>query len=650
MRKDSAIDCLSCILLRSFGPLIRSLPKSFTLFLGESLGALFYCLDRKHRAIAYSNIKTALGAQLPPGRIRSLTMEFYRAFGRNLVEIFFIPLVNEEYLKKYIRFEGLERVSEGFKKGKGVIFLGMHEGSWELSNIISALLGFPFSLFIRSQRLPRLNTLLNSYRSRKGCRIIQRKNETRQLIKELRSNSAIGMTADQGGKGGLLVDFFGKDASMPTGAVRIGLKYGAAIIPVFYTRIKGPYIKVFIEPPFELKRTGDPARDLRENLQEIIHIFERYIRRFPKEYLWSYKIWKYAKEKRILILSDAKAGHLRQAESVAKLASAALKDKGIKSAIDTLEVKFRNGFSRRALPFCAYFADRFSCQGCLWCLKAFLEAGAYKNLAGVKPDIIISCGARLAAVNLVLARESLARSIAVMRPSILSVQRFDLAVIPEHDRPPKRKNVAITQGALNLIDEDYLKEQSGRLIRNSTLSIGPDSPLRMGLLIGGDTKGFHLDRSLMSRVIKQIKSVCGKWNAHILVTTSRRTPKEIETLVKEEFGGYPRCNLLVIANEANVPEAVGGILALSSVVVTTPESISMISEAASSNGYAVTFKARGLSRRRREFLGRLNEKRHIYLSEERSLAQAIDALWLKRPAVNSLKDNILVRKALERIL
>lgn len=657
MKKDSVADYLSCILFKSLGPLIRALPKSFTLFLGSKLGELCYLLDPKHRAIAYSNIKTAFGDKLSPGEILKLTKDFYRSFGKNLIEIFFIPLVNEEYIKRYISFEGLGHVNDGFKRGKGVIFVAVHEGSWELSNVLSAYLGIPFSLFVRNQRLPRLNALLNSYRSQKGCKIIQRENETRQLIKELRSNAAIGMTADQGGKEGMLVKFFGKDASMPTGAVRLALKYGCALIPVFYTRVSGPRIKAIIEPPFKLRETGSPDTDVKENLQGIIRIFEKYIRRFPQEYLWSYKIWKYAKEKKILILSDGKAGHLKQAESVARLARAVLIDKGISAAIDTVEVKFlpagrqgRKKFSRQALTFCSFFKGRYSCQGCLWCFRNFLEEAVYKRLVSLKPDIIISCGASLSAVNFVLARESLAKSIAVMRPSIFSVKRFDLVVMPRHDCPPQRKNVAITEGALNLVDENYLKEESDKLIRNSTLSVSPNSTLFIGFLIGGDAKGFHLDKNLMAGVIKQVKSACEKWNAHVLVTTSRRTSREIEILVKEEFGSYPRCNLLVIANEANTPETVGGVLGLSSLIVTTPESISMLSEAASSNRYVVTFKAAGLSRRHREFLGRLNKKGYIYLSEGANLDKAIDDIWLKRPAVNSLKDNIIVSEAIKRII
>ncbi|MCX5702160.1 MAG: lysophospholipid acyltransferase family protein, partial [Candidatus Omnitrophica bacterium] len=299
MKKDFLIDYLSCILFRIAGPLIRSLPKRFSLFLGRCLGELTYYFDLKHKSVSYSNIKTAFASKLSPSGLSKLTKDFFRAFGENFIEAFFIPFINKEYINKYISIEGLDHIKEAFKKGKGVIFLGVHAGSWELSNIICAQLGFPFSLFIRDH-----------------CKLIGRKNQTRQLIQALKNNEAIGITVDQGGKTGCMVKFMGKDASMPQGAVRLGLKYDATLLPGFYYRVRGPYIKIIIEPPFKIKRTGNIGADIHDNLQAIVNIFEKHIYKHPTQYLWSYKIWKYAGEKNILILNDGKAGHLRQAEAV----------------------------------------------------------------------------------------------------------------------------------------------------------------------------------------------------------------------------------------------------------------------------------------------------------------------------------------------
>lgn len=656
MNKDFIVDYWGCILFRLFGPIVRSLPVNVSLSLGRMMGELFYYFDFKHKAIAYSNIKTVFKDRLSPAKISNLNQEFYRTFGQNLIDIFLIPLIDKEYIDKYITIEGLDYVTEAFKRGKGILFLSVHAGSWELSNIICANLGLPYSLFIRDQRHPRLDKLLNSYRSQKGCRIIQRQNQTQQLIQALKNNESIGITGDQGGKDGTLVKFFGKYASMPSGAVRLALKYDATLLPAYYMRIKGPYIKIMVEPPFKLKRSGDKDKDIQDNLQELIQIFERYILKYPQEYLWSYKIWKYTKEKNILVLSDGKTGHLRQAQAVCKTTSNYLKDKGINANIDIIEIKFRNKFAQFALNFSSCLAGRYHCQGCLWCLRTFLDDDTYNHLLTLKPDIVISCGSSIAAINFVVSRENLAKSIVIMRPSILSTKRFDLVIMPRHDRPQRRKNVAVTEGALNLIDEGYLKEQSDRLLRSSVVPCLPAgrsyrlSDLCIGLLIGGDTKTFRLREDIILEVIKQIKSISERFNADILVTTSRRTSQEIEHLVKEEFKDYPRCKLLVIANEKNLTEAVGGILGLSQIIITSPESISMISEAANSKKYVLVFDTSGLSIKHRRFLKEFSENKYVYLVKTSGLIGAIQDIWLNRPQIHTPKDRLIVSEAVKRIL
>ena len=659
MNRNSTTDYFGYILLRLFGPLIRRLPLNFVMFLGKRIGDLLYCFDFKHKAVAYGNIKTALGAELSPAQLSGLTRRFYQTFGENIMEILLTPLINKDYINKYITIEGSDYIQQGFKKGKGVILLSIHAGSWELSNIICAHLGFPFTLFVREQRHSRLDRLLNSYRFQKGCKIIPRQNGIRHLIRALKDNQAIGMTADQGGRAGLLVKFFGKDASMAYGAVKLALKYDAAIIPGFYTRISGPRVKLVLGPPVKIIKTGDLDKDIYTNLQMVASTFQESILRDPQEYLWTYKIWKYGLEKNIIILSDAKTGHLRQAQAVANIADGFLKSIGIKTTVRMVEIKFKNNFAKSALTASSCLAGKYHCQGCLWCLRTFLKEDVYRAIVSLKPDIVISCGSSMAAINYVVSRENLAKSIVIMRPSVLSMKRFDLVIMPKHDRLPKRKNVAVTEGALNLIDEEYLRIQSEKLVQQRAIpavcgpAFGGSSQLSafsIGLLIGGDAKGFHLEEGVILEIIKQIKSVAEKLNADILVTTSRRTSREVENLVKEEFRSYHRSRLLIIANEENISEAVGGILGLSQIVITSPESISMISEAASSGKYVLVFESGGLDRKHRYFLDYFVKNKYIFLVEAGSLAKVIANVRLEKPEMDTLKDNLLVREAIKKIL
>ncbi len=626
---------------------MRILPVEVSFFLGRRLGDCFYYFDLKHKARAYANIKAAMGGSLSPFVLSKLTREFYQSFGQSIIEVFLIPLVDKKYMDKYIEIEGEENVWEAFKNGKGVILASVHAGSWEFSNIICARLGFPFTLFVKGQKFPRLNQLLNSYRKNRGCKIITRAGGLKELVGSLKDNQAIGMTMDQGGGPGILIDFFGRPASMPTGAIKLALKYGTALVPVFFNRVRGPKIKIWVGKQFVISRTDDKEKDIKNNLRKVVSVFEGFIRQYPREYLWIYKIWKYSDRREIVILSDGKAGHLRQSEAVSRIARGLLSDKDIIAKINIVEVKFKSKPARFFFNICVTLSGKYHCQGCLGCLKKFLTEDTYRILASLKPDIIISAGSSVAGVNFVLSRENLSVSVVILRPSILSTHRFNLVIMPQHDRPLRRKNLLVIEGALNLIDEKYLAEESARLISFKGLN---KQGLYIGLLIGGESKKFSLSPKLMLDVAREVKSLADKIDAGILITTSRRTSLEVEAMIKREFKDYPRLKVLIIANEENCPQAIGGILGLSSIIIASPESISMISEAVNSRKYVFAFKAPGLSLKHQRFLKHLAEKKYIYLAERANLSSAAEAVWRDKPAPHSLRDNYLVSEALKKIL
>jgi mitochondrial fission protein ELM1 len=221
--------------------------------------------------------------------------------------------------------------------------------------------------------------------------------------------------------------------------------------------------------------------------------------------------------------------------------------------------------------------------------------------------------------------------------------------MPRHDRPPKRKNVVTTEGALNIIGETYLRQQAEDL----TFALGLNPQVltnSIGLLIGGDTKNFTLNKEVVGEVIKQLKNASQVLKREILATTSRRTSREVESLVKDELKDYPSCRILIIAKEKNLPSAVGGILGLSRLVVVSPESISMISEAVTSERYVLVFKSDGIDKRHRRFLDYFASKNYIFLCEPENIARVIEEIGKTAPRINSLKDKSLIKGALEKLV
>ena len=645
---NSIVDYIACILLKTIGPVIRSLHPLAAFWIGARLGEIVFVFDVKHRAIAYANLKTAFGDRMPPGQIRQRTLEFYRSFGQNIIEIFLIPVIDEKYALRYVTIEGLENVKAAFQKGRGVFFVSVHEGSWELSNILATHLKIPFSMFVREQKMPRLNELLNSYRKAKGCKIIRKEDQTRELIRLIRANESCGMSVDQGGRDGVRVSFFNKDASMAPGAVRLALKYDAALVPVFSTRVRGPYIKLIIEPPMQLARSGNIDDDIKTNLQDLILRYQKYLYLYPKEYLWHYRIWKYSLRRDVLILSDEKTGHLRQSEALANIIGGYLKAKGIDIAIRAVPVHMKNAVCRSILPLASISSCRCVCQGCLRCLRALLTPDSLREVAGSKADIVISCGSSLAGVNRLVALENQAKSIVIMKPAGMKVRQFDLAVIAKHDNPVAGRNVVVTRGALNLIDEPYLRASGDRLQEHIGV-LDRTKPV-IGILFGGDAKQFHLGDAIVKAIVSQVSAVARELDATVLVTTSRRTPAGAQAVIKSAFEHDPRCRFLVIANERNYDFAVGGILDKADIAVISPESISMVSEAASGRAHVVVFDSAGISRKHRSLLDDFERDGLIRLVNPNELSGSIRDLCYNKTGRRRLDNTAPVIEGLRKIL
>jgi mitochondrial fission protein ELM1 len=566
--------------------------------------------------------------------------------------------MNLEKFRKIVEIDGLENLENALKQGKGVILLAMHFGSWEMANLLSATLGHPYKVLVKPQtKYSRLDDLLNSYRQCGGSVVLERGMGTRGFLKSLKDNEVVALVVDQGGRDGVLTPFFGREASMSVGAVRVGLKLGVPICFAVIARTGGERHRMIMNPPLDLVETGDAQKDLAANLAKIAGQMEKYIRAWPAEYMWFYKIWKYSKDSMISIITDGTTGHLRQSEAVAGLLRTVLAERGVTTQLPVLSVKFKSAFLGKLLMALCLIADLFGRRGRLGLLRLCLTPDSFRQVMSVNPEFIISAGSSIAAVNYLLSKEHDAKSIVILKPSILNMRRFDLVLLPSHDRIFGRhpENVVITHGAPNLVMDSYLREQTeGLFKRYSHLKNGDN--FKIGILLGGDTKDFVLTEQRIRVFLHQVMEAAEETQADILLTTSRRTSAKIENLVMRELKKYNRCKFLIIANREAVPEAVGGILGLCDVVIVSGDSISMISEAASSGKKVIVFPVdhnKGLAFEKTKhgrFLDRLNSEGYVLSSDVKNIKDSLYKLIKNKVQTKRLNDNAVVTDGLKRLI
>jgi KDO2-lipid IV(A) lauroyltransferase len=142
---------------------------------------------------------------------------------------------------------------------------------------------------------PKIDGLVNAYRSRSGSGPIFKDESARHMLKILHGGGTIGILADQNTvtNEGVFVDFFGRQACTTTGIARVALHTRAAVIPVYsYWDESANKYKLRFMPALELIRTGDANKDIFENTQHFARVTEEIIRSLPEQWTWIHARWK----------------------------------------------------------------------------------------------------------------------------------------------------------------------------------------------------------------------------------------------------------------------------------------------------------------------------------------------------------------------
>ncbi len=648
--------CLLFI-VKSIATLLRALPWGMALFIARVVGWTGYYVLPKKRRVVYANLKTVFAGRKSPAELRRISKKTLINFAQSIVEVLCFPKLRQLALGRFVKLKGREHVEQARAEGKGLILLAVHSGNWELANVVGSSLGYPYNLVANPHpKAPKLDALLNKYRGLWGAKIIAPGVATREIVRALKDNEIVILVLDQGGEDGSPVKFFGKTASMSTGAIRLGIKYGTPVCPVWINRTGPGRHCLTVFPPLELPSGDVPEKGMVEATRRAAKHFEGLLSANPEEYMWSYKVFKYTTEPHVLVLDDGRTGHLRQSQAVAQMLKGALAQRGKNSVERTVLVQYKSRFASKAFALYAFFAQYLPLLRREDALPFFLTKETCDALWADRSDFIISCGSSVGGLNFLLSRTDMARSICLLKPGLVSWDRFDLVIVPSHDDPPAalKTRAAVTKAALNLITPEYLKNQGTQLL-NRYAHLKGNVRTKIGVLLGGDTKGVSFDEGQIRSLIRQLKEAALYFNADILFTTSRRTSPVIDALVAKEFRNFERCPLCIIANENNIPEAVGGILSLSELLVVSGESISMVSEAVSSGKRTIVFSPGGTYNpgspsKYDHFVLDLAEQGYLVASSVKDLSMSIADMLRNKLTLKALNDRALVQKAIEGML
>ncbi|MFH1505315.1 MAG: ELM1/GtrOC1 family putative glycosyltransferase [Candidatus Omnitrophota bacterium] len=530
------------------GVLLR-LPLNYCYFIGRIIGLLFYLNGRKRR-VAFGNIKSAF----PHKNYKDVQIILKRSFinfGLNIIESLIAPRIY-----KNIEIRGEEKVTL-----EGGIFVGIHAGNWEV--VVAAFAHkHKFAVLAKPQKHKGLDKFLNELRRAGKIKVCF---TLRELIRCLRENYMIGMVLDHGAEDdAMTIDFFSHQVSTPKGAVYLAKKFNKKIYTNFSYRRDSYYHIAELEGPIDIG-----GKDDREILTYLNKIYQGYLEKYPWEYFWYYKRFKYKDNRDIVILSDSKPGHLKQSKAFFSL----LSEEKYKARSKIIEIKYKNRLCRFMAEAAVFFSGK-NCLGRGRYLSFFVDKNTWAQLDSVYADIVISAGSSAAAANKLFSSYLGAKSVVILKPNI-PLSRFDLAVIPEHDRIEPSKKVAVFKGAL------YYPLNHQEKIKNSRDYFNLSGRKKVSFFIGGPLFGEEAFMEGLKLFIPKLKAFSSKQGYKILISTSRRTPIQAESYLEQELGDFVHTEALVIASRKNYDFVFEGFSLLADIIFVSSESVSMVSEAAS---------------------------------------------------------------------
>lgn len=180
-----------------------------------------------------------------------------------------------------------------------------------------------------------------------------------------------------------------------------------------------------------------------------------------------------------------------------------------------------------------------------------------KSLPETPFDLIVSSGSSTYYATKTLSKKLGIKSVTMMLPQSYRYD-FDLIFAQRHDTPPKQDNIIILPANFSYVEPKGLFTPKIKSI---------------GIIIGGNNTLFTMSTK---RLKQQLDFIFDQFKAYeIAVTTSPRTPKEIETLIES----YPFAYSVIFSQNKINP--IADFLHHCEIVFITMDSTSMISEAIS---------------------------------------------------------------------
>jgi len=282
-------------LLRAVLAMVEWLPLRWAQALGRAVGTAAFHLAPGERRKALASLGVAFPEMSEQARLE-LVRRCFRHLGTAALEMAVAPRLGVGGLDRLVDMSGgaIEGMRQAHARGNGVVCIAAHLGNWELHAWSVARHGLPLAAVGKENVDPRLNGLVDRFRSRGGLRNVWRgqPGAAVAMLRALRKGELLAMLIDQDTNvQNVFVPFFGRPAATPRAAADLVVRTGATALVCLNHRGEDGVYRASTEE-VEVPRTGDDERDVVELTARFTARIEAAIRAHPEQWVWMHQRWK----------------------------------------------------------------------------------------------------------------------------------------------------------------------------------------------------------------------------------------------------------------------------------------------------------------------------------------------------------------------
>lgn len=285
---------LARVLANIASRVVTWLPNRLRDAVADIIGAIWIHLTPVYRENVIANVGQILGPETPRPVLEAMARQIFRMSARNFGELLRLRHLMPEELASLVPISvpDLAVFADARQRGQGIIIATAHMGAFDLLGHAVAAQGVPLTVITGRTTSRFLFDAVTWLRQSRSVTMVEPSPAgVRYVIRALRKGEIAGFVTDYDFfQNGAPVTFFGRETTLPPGAIRIARDTGALIVPMFPYR-EGAAHRLSVGEPFEVPKTDDIDADVAAGMEILRLHMEAGIGAKPDQWVLFQRAW-----------------------------------------------------------------------------------------------------------------------------------------------------------------------------------------------------------------------------------------------------------------------------------------------------------------------------------------------------------------------